>query len=160
MQTPNIKNYSYWNFNSLFRRILWCGILKQNPEWVILYSELLGFFTWELGWWPSGKNTLVMTMSPVERVCVSQSTMTGLTWGCGLGVDRLVAAERMFSSFSILSILVDMKVYDCIETWHLSLPVKIPIGQNLVHHLHGLGQTDGAAAWYCQDISPLVWLSQ
>ena len=31
--------------------------------------------------------------------------MTGLLGGWGLGVERLVAADRMFSSFSILSIL-------------------------------------------------------
>ena len=44
-------------------------------------------------------------MSPVESVCVSESTMRGLERGCGLGVERLVAADRMFSSFSIRSIL-------------------------------------------------------
>ena len=104
-KAPNIKNYSYWNFDSLFRGILWSGILKQNQQLAILYSEALGLFTWELGCWPSGKNTLVMTISPVESVCVSESTMTGLLGGWGLGVERLVAADRMFSSFSILSIL-------------------------------------------------------
>ena len=26
-------------------------------------------FTWELGAWPSGKYTLVITMSPVDNVC-------------------------------------------------------------------------------------------
>ena len=104
-KAPNIKNYSYWNFDSLFRGILWCGVLKQNQQLAILYSEALGLFTWELGCWPSGKNTLVMTISPVESVCVSESTMTGLLGGWGLGVERLVAADRMFSSFSILSIL-------------------------------------------------------
>lgn len=68
----------------------------------------------ELGAWPSGKNTLVMTISPVDRVCVSASAMTGRGGGGageratgGMGGDCMrewwVAAARTDSSLSILS---------------------------------------------------------
>ena len=88
------------------------------------------FATWELGWWPSGKKTLVMTMSPVERVCVSQSTMTGLCGGWGLGEERLVAADRMFSSFSIRSILRERRMKNFSEaTRPLSYLSRFPLAR-------------------------------
>lgn len=100
------------------------------------FGEFCGVESWELGWWPSGKKTLVMTMSPVERVCVSQSTMTGLCGGWGLGEERLVAADRMFSSFSIRSILSRFPLARisstiCIDSARLTgpLPVVVTLGE-------------------------------